>query len=58
MHGWRVEGKSGELIIDIGECEIGYKLCETLVKPKIIPPFHGNIVAKPVMGELMCHYLG
>lgn len=32
---------------------MAYVLCEALVKPEIIPPFHGNQIAKPMMRHLM-----
>jgi len=32
------------------------KICKALIKPKIVPPFHSNEVAKPVMREFMRNY--
>lgn len=34
---------------------IFHPACESLVKPQVIPPFHGDQITEPLMRELMRH---
>ena len=37
------------------KAEVRDKICLTFVKPKVIPPFHGNIITKPHVCHLMSY---
>ena len=43
---------------DLFEAEMGDEICEAFVKPEIVPPFHGDQIAEPVMGQLMRDGIG
>ena len=50
--------QSLEISLDFIQAEVGDKSGKGLVEPEIIPPRHGNKVAKPLMGQLMANHCG
>lgn len=40
-------------VISILDCQIRNVSCERLIKPEIIPPLHGDQIAKPVVCQLV-----
>lgn len=42
-----------KFVFDAFVAEVGNEEGKTFIEPEVIPPFHGDQVSKPVMGNLM-----
>ena len=45
--------ESLNIVFDLFKAKITDVISKTFIKPKVIPPFHGNKVTEPMVSQLM-----
>jgi hypothetical protein len=54
----RVVFQGGDFVFDFLQAEVADEVGETLVEPEVVPPFHGDEVSEPVVGQFVGYRVG